>query len=160
MSAWNSAAKTLVHVIAVKPTPNFYKDLQTTFQRKSAMAYVTLLRSHQPAVYALCLLLSVFALAAVVSGVVFVVLRMYNRCGARRHVDVNDEYRQRYGTLVKMQLVCIGGLGTWLLALYLCNGGIRAGLTDMDAADRSMQVDTYAFFKHMQQASTIFVFTR
>lgn len=69
------------------------------------------LRSHQPAVYALCLLLSVLALAAVVSGVVFVVLRMYNRCGARRQVDVNDEYRQRYGTLVKMQLVCIGGLG-------------------------------------------------
>ncbi|XP_065288632.1 uncharacterized protein [Dermacentor albipictus] len=152
MSAWNSAAKTLVHAIAVRPSPNFYKDLQTTFQQKSTMAYVTLLRSHQPAVYALCLLLSVFALAAVVSGVVFVVLRMYNRCGARRQVDVTDEYRQRYGTLVKMQLVCIGGLGTWLLALYLCNGGIRAGLTDMDAADQSMQVDTYAFFKHMQQA--------
>ncbi|KAH6931142.1 hypothetical protein HPB50_022499 [Hyalomma asiaticum] len=109
------------------------------------------LRSHQPAVYALCLLLSVFAVATAVSGVVFVVLRMHNRCGARRQVDVNDEYRQRYGTLVKMQLVCIGGLGTWLLALYLCNGGIRAGLTDMDAADRSMQVDTYTFFKQMQQ---------
>ncbi|XP_075547644.1 uncharacterized protein LOC142582135 [Dermacentor variabilis] len=151
MSAWNSAAKALVHAIAVKPSPSFYKDLQTTFQRKSAMAYVTLLRSHQPAVHALCLLLCVFALAAVVSGVVFVVLRMCNRCGARRQVDVNDEYRQRYGTLVKMQLVCIGGLGTWLLALYLCNGGIRAGLTDMDAADQSMQVDTYAFFKNMQQ---------
>ncbi|XP_065288624.1 uncharacterized protein [Dermacentor albipictus] len=42
MSAWNSAAKTLVHAIAVRPSPNFYKDLQTTFQQKSTMAYVTL----------------------------------------------------------------------------------------------------------------------
>ncbi|KAL3219156.1 hypothetical protein MRX96_030608 [Rhipicephalus microplus] len=109
------------------------------------------LRHHQPTVYVLCLLMSVFAVAAVVSGIVFIFLRMYNRCGARRQVDVNDEYRQRYGSLVQMQLVCIGGLGTWLLALYLCNGGIRTGLSDIDAADRTMQVDTYAFFKQMRQ---------
>ncbi|KAL1419755.1 hypothetical protein MTO96_004673 [Rhipicephalus appendiculatus] len=154
MAAWNSAAKMLVHAITVKPRPTFYKDLQAAFHRESSLAYITLLRHHQPMVYVLCMLMSVFAVAAVVSGIVFVVLRMYNRCGARRQVDVNDEYRQRYGSLVQMQLVCIGGLGTWLLALYLCNGGIRTGLTDIDAADRTMQVDTYAFFKQMQQAYT------
>ncbi|XP_064456867.1 uncharacterized protein LOC135367495 [Ornithodoros turicata] len=149
MVSWNAIAKSIVHFLARRPTPEFYMEGKFSTQLGKLVRLFQMAHSYQPFVYGVSVAMFTYGALLLGIGMLYLLRQRCHWSGAECTVDVTPAYVARFWTYVKLQVLCIACCGMWMLALYSATESLQVGMKAMDTAEDNIQHDLRVFFEEM-----------